>query len=62
MFIGTSALEVTTNIKVSTSNVQLYFILLRNCYRKCKYQYIFEKYIPLHRLQRNNADKHHGPI
>lgn len=23
---------------------------------------IFEKYIPLHGLQRNNADKRHGPI
>lgn len=23
---------------------------------------IFEKYIPLHGLQRNNADKRHGPV
>lgn len=23
---------------------------------------VFEKYIPLHRLQRNNSDKRHGPL
>lgn len=23
---------------------------------------IFEKYIPLHGIQRNNADKRHGPV
>jgi hypothetical protein len=61
MLIGTPALELAINVKVSTLNAHFTSFYYKELLQKMQVS-VFEKYIPLHGLKRNNVDKRHGPI